>query len=159
MRLKLFLLLVISLSGFSQLQADDTEDYILYHATAIDKSNQLVYLRSYQALGTWKRFDLYWDSLIGGQYAPNGAFLIGITGRAVYQITPKLSAYGSTGPSYTTIKTPLRRGVQFFNEIGVRYEFRPQWSVNFGFVHISNAGLRDHNPGLDLITIGLQFPY
>ena len=43
--------------------------------------------------------------------------------------------------------------VQFASHLGVNYRFRQDLSVGYRYQHLSNAGLYDSNPGLELHLI------
>lgn len=45
---------------------------------------------------------------------------------------------------------------QFISAIGFDFELTEDWTLGYRFQHISNAGLHDRNPGLDLHLVSLS---
>ncbi|MBK1829468.1 acyloxyacyl hydrolase [Verrucomicrobiaceae bacterium R5-34] len=74
-----------------------------------------------------------------------------------------LSLVASSGPAYLTDHTfenlDLGGGFQFISSIGFDWEINDHWSLGYRWNHISNAGIHDENPGLNLHTIGFSYQF
>ncbi len=49
--------------------------------------------------------------------------------------------------------------IHFINHVGLNLQLSHNWEVGYRFQHMSNAGLDEHNPGLDmhLLQLGYRF--
>lgn len=67
------------------------------------------------------------------------------------------------GPSYMSKQ---RYGVedfgsqlQFISYAGLSYRFPQNWTLSYRFQHMSNAGIKDPNPGLNFQMLGLAYSF
>ena len=63
-----------------------------------------------------------------------------------------------TGP-FDRHRLDLGSELQFITSIGFDWELSPRWILGYRWQHISNAGVRDRNPGLNLNTISVGFRF
>lgn len=65
----------------------------------------------------------------------------------------------SSGPTLLTEDTfgtfEIGGHLHFTSAVGIDCEFGNDWTVGYRFQHISNAGLRDENPGLNLHVLAI----
>lgn len=73
------------------------------------------------------------------------------------------SLEGGFSPTYISryhfSSTDLGANVQFTSHIGLNWDFASHWRVGYRFQHMSNAGLREPNPGFNLhvLSVGYLF--
>lgn len=48
---------------------------------------------------------------------------------------------------------------QFMSAIGFDYEITEVWTIGYRWLHISNAGLHDENPGLNLHAVSARYEF
>ncbi len=97
---------------------------------------------------------------IGVEAATNGA-LYGLGGILLdvslgdrFIVTPSFGAGGySNGGSPT-----LGHGIQFRSQIEAGYRFRNESRLTAAFSHISNAGLGNKNPGVEILSVYYHIP-
>ena len=69
----------------------------------------------------------------------------------------------ATGPSLITedefADFDLGGNFQFTSSVGVALDLSEIWSVEYRFQHISNAGLEDQNPGLNMHAISAIYDF
>lgn len=74
-----------------------------------------------------------------------------------------ISLVGSVGPTVITEDEfddyDIGGGFQFTSSIGLDLELHESFSVGYRFQHISNAGLDDPNPGLDMHAFTAVFSF
>jgi len=51
----------------------------------------------------------------------------------------------------------LGSAFQFTTDIGLTWHITARFEVNYRFLHMSNAGISSHNPGLNLHLVGLSW--
>lgn len=69
----------------------------------------------------------------------------------------------SSGPTFLTedkIRTSdLGSKFQFTSAVGLDWEVVDDWNLGYRYLHISNAGLGDPNPGLNLHAVSLLYSF
>ena len=80
-----------------------------------------------------------------------------------YWFTDRLSIDGGVGPSWIDDKKLSTRrfgsNFQFSDHIGISYLVTNHVSVGYRFTHISNAGMKKPNPGIDMQQITLSYTF
>ena len=68
-----------------------------------------------------------------------------------------------SGPAYLSKHTFGRRNLggdfQFFTSMGFDWDINDRWTLGYRWQHISNAGLQDVNPGMNMHTLGLSYRF
>ena len=53
----------------------------------------------------------------------------------------------------------LGHDIEFRTTIEISYELNNKNRIGLSFGHISNAGLGDNNPGVEILSLSYQIPY
>lgn len=58
----------------------------------------------------------------------------------------------------TASQPTSRSRIEFLSSLGLEWEFAENWRLSYRFAHLSNAGISDKNPGLNLhlFSIGVR---
>lgn len=48
---------------------------------------------------------------------------------------------------------------QFMTTVGFDFDIIEEWTIGYRFIHISNAGLHDKNPGMDFHDLNLIYEF
>ena len=74
-----------------------------------------------------------------------------------------ISFFGSSGPTLLTEDEfgalDLGGNLQFTSSIGLQAEIGDKWTVGYRYQHISNAGIEDQNPGLNMHALFTNFEF
>jgi hypothetical protein len=74
-----------------------------------------------------------------------------------------ISVEGGSGPTLISRSEfgPKDFGdaVQFTSHIGLYWDIAPHWRLGYRFQHMSNAGISQSNPGLNLHTLALSYRF
>lgn len=153
---KLYIAMVWVLALFaSSVNAQDLEVRVGSNATSISYSH----LPFYQAGGVSFRLESgyqrwYINSTVGNQVYLTPAFH--------WRLTSRFSVIGGIGVSL--IDRTKYRGkdisttFQFSDHIGLTYDVG-NTTVGVRYVHVSNAGIKKPNPGLDAIQLSVSFQF
>jgi hypothetical protein len=72
-----------------------------------------------------------------------------------------LSLEGGFNPTYISryhfSSTVLGENVQFTSHIGLYWDVTSHWRVGYRFQHMSNAGIREPNPGFNLHVLSISY--
>ena len=84
-----------------------------------------------------------------------GGFLLDLKIKDRFAITPSLGVgYYNKGNSEIDLDYPL----QFRSQLEISYIFQNDSRLGLAFSHMSNAGLGDHNPGVEALMLSYVFP-
>ncbi len=65
----------------------------------------------------------------------------------------------STGPAFLSESRlsdiDLGSRIEFLSSLGLEWEFAENWRLSYRFAHLSNAGISNKNPGLNLHLFGI----
>lgn len=137
---------------------------------AEDTSNHFVQLESYLNYNLWRwklapkwAMQMRLDSSAGwlGKEGDNAAVLtLGPSYELTYDGLP-LSLDGGSSPTYLSRyhfgDINLGANAQFTTYIGVNWDIASHWRIGYRYQHMSNAGIREPNPGFNLHVICLGY--
>ncbi|HNR31226.1 MAG TPA: acyloxyacyl hydrolase [Candidatus Hydrogenedentes bacterium] len=93
-----------------------------------------------------------YETVVGGGF--------GLSGRLYQHAAEYRGWFGELGVSALAHDGKIRRNssnVNFLTGVGVGYQFKSNWHATLRYEHLSNAGLGDHNAGVN--TVGLAFGF
>lgn len=154
------------------------EDYTFTEAgirAGVDFESQ-VNLTSYEVFGTlsspwsWElsedlTLDLSFEIAVGaltGEGVTAGYARVAPTLELFFGDFP-VSIVLSSGPSLYTEDTfdhfDFGGNFQFTSALGLEWQVNEDWAVGYRIQHSSNAGIKSHNPGLDMHTLSVGYSY
>jgi hypothetical protein len=111
-----------------------------------------------------RRWDYYWDVSFGNWHSDTGTTHdFGVTPVFRYARHPRGWYFdGGVGAhvvseAHVSSDLGFSTHFQFGNHLGVGYNFGG-FSVSGRFQHLSNAGMRNPNPGINFLQLRLQYP-
>jgi lipid A 3-O-deacylase len=112
-----------------------------------------------------KDWQLYWDASLGGWYSETGTVLdIGLTPVFRHARHPR-GVYFDAGIGFHMLSgsrvsrdLTLSTRFQFGDHLGIGYRFA-HYDLGMRFQHLSNAGLRNPNPGINFLQLRLQYHF
>ena len=172
--LRLALVGLIILIGFPAFAEDGKWNTVGLRAGTGDSRND----ESFSQYEAYATFSLPWrwvsesqwtvGSYIGvnaGVVTCDGEGFVGSIGPGLYLMTPRKRWVFSAGvyPTYLSEATfgdeDFGDSFQFTSVVGLNYNFLQSMTIGYRFQHMSNAGISDENPGLNmhLIEFGYRF--
>ena len=172
--LRMALVGLIIFFGFPAFAEDGRWDNVGLRAGFGDSRNS----ESFEQYEAYATFSLPWRWVTESQWT-FGSFLtvnvgvitcegeafVGSIGPGVYLMTPHKRFVLSAGiyPTYLSDATfgteDFGGSFQFTSVVGVNYNFLRHMTIGYRFHHMSNAGISDENPGLNMHMIELGFRF
>jgi hypothetical protein len=110
-------------------------------------------------------WQLYWDASLGGWYSETGTVLdLGLT-PVLRHARHARGVYFEAGigghllsDSNVSRNLSLSTRFQFGDQLGIGYRFE-RYDLAVSFQHLSNAGIRNPNPGVNFLLLRLQYHF
>ena len=109
------------------------------------------------------RWSLYWDAAIGGWHSNTGTvYELGVTPVLRYAPSAR-GAYADGGiglhllsDTHISSELDFSTRFQFGDHLGIGYRAE-RYDVGLRFQHLSNAGVRNPNPGINFLQLRVQY--